>query len=78
MLWRSVVSAGVLQVRVTVFPLRMARKSEGGLGNSREGGSGAPVWAQPASNTQRIATKPSLQAVIGRKRSSKERSEEKE
>jgi hypothetical protein len=56
----------------------MARKSEGGLGNSREGGSGVPVWAQLESHTQRIATKPGLQAVIGRKRSSEERSEEKE
>src|SRR5208283_333583 len=48
----SVVSAGSLQVRVTKFPLRATRRSEAGLGNSSDGGSGTPVWAQPASSRQ--------------------------
>src|ERR1035438_3903411 len=48
MLWRSVVWVGWLQVRVTRFPLRLARRSVGGLGSSNDGGSGGPNWAQLA------------------------------
>src|ERR1039458_4702749 len=51
-LWRSVVSVGSLQLSVTRLPLRLARRSAGGLGSSRDGGSGGPVWAQPANSRQ--------------------------
>lgn len=36
---------GSVQVRVTCSPLRIARKSEGGFGNSSEGGCGGPIVA---------------------------------
>jgi hypothetical protein len=32
-------------MRVTCSPLRVARKSEGGFGNSSEGGCGGPIVA---------------------------------
>src|SRR5208283_1511855 len=52
MLWRSVVRVGSLQLRVTRLPLRLARRSDGGLGSSSDGGSGGPSWAQLASKRQ--------------------------
>ena len=50
-LCRSVVRAGIVQVRVTLSPLRAARKSDGDFGNSSEGGSGAPIEAHPVNQT---------------------------
>src|SRR5207237_4612582 len=41
-LCRSVVSAGIVQVRRTLPPLRVARRSVGGFGNWSEGGCGGP------------------------------------
>src|SRR5258708_35065434 len=37
----------MVQVRVTLSPLRTARRSAGGCGNSSEGGRGGPIEAQP-------------------------------
>src|SRR5208282_2223904 len=54
MLWRSVVTVGSLQLRVTRLPLRLARRSFGGLGSSSDGGSGGPSWAQLASSRQSV------------------------
>src|SRR5208282_1008919 len=39
-------------MRVTRLPLRLARRSVGGLGSSSDGGNGGPSWAQPASSKQ--------------------------
>jgi hypothetical protein len=36
---------GIVQVRVMCAPLRVARRSEGGFGNSNEGGCGGPIVA---------------------------------
>src|SRR5581483_424672 len=44
---RSVVSLGVVQVRRTLSPLRVARRSATGFGSSREGGKGGPGEPQP-------------------------------
>src|SRR5579872_3000595 len=49
MLWRSVVLAGIVHVKVTLSPFRCARRSEGGFGNSSDGGVGGPIEAHPAS-----------------------------
>ena len=54
-LCRSVVCAGIVQVRVTLSPLRAARRSLGGLGNSSEGGKGGPIDAQPVSQSKALA-----------------------
>jgi len=43
---RSVVRMGTLQVRVTRFPFRVARRSRGGLGRSSDGGCGGAMVAQ--------------------------------
>src|ERR1019366_9097794 len=43
---------GSLQFSVTRLPLRVARRSVGGLGSSSDGGSGGPVWAQLVSSRQ--------------------------
>jgi uncharacterized membrane protein len=45
---RSVVTLGIVQVRVTRSPLRTARRSVGGLGSSSEGGCGGPIVAHAA------------------------------
>jgi len=45
---RSVVRSGIVQLSVTALPLRAARRSLGGFGNSSEGGNGGPIDAQPA------------------------------
>jgi hypothetical protein len=50
-LWRSVVRAGIVQVSVTLSPLRDAWRSVGGFGNSSDGGSGAPIEAHPLAHT---------------------------
>ena len=42
---RSVVTLGIVQVRVTRSPLRAARRSVGGFGNSSDGGCGGPIVA---------------------------------
>src|SRR5271157_2765364 len=47
--WRSVVTAGIVQVSVTPAPLRVARKSDGGCGRSSDGGFGGPIVAHAAS-----------------------------
>jgi hypothetical protein len=43
------VTEGTVQVNKTLSPLRWAPRSDGGFGSSREGGSGGPTDAQPAS-----------------------------
>jgi hypothetical protein len=43
---RSVVIIGTVQVSVTLLPLRVARRSCGGLGKLREGGCGGAIVAQ--------------------------------
>jgi hypothetical protein len=50
-LCRSVVRAGIVQVSVTLSPLRDACRSVGGFGNSSDGGSGAPIEAHPLAHT---------------------------
>ena len=45
MVSRSVVAIGTVQVRVTRPPLRSARKSDGGLGKSSDGGCGGAMLA---------------------------------
>jgi hypothetical protein len=50
-LCRSVVRAGIVQVSVTLSPLRTACRSVGGFGNSSDGGSGAPIEAHPLAHT---------------------------
>src|SRR6202042_1744756 len=45
MVFRSVVTLGTVQVRVMWSPLRVARRSEGGLGKSSDGGCGGPIVA---------------------------------
>src|SRR5580700_12134563 len=45
------VRAGMVQVSVTLSPLRAARKLTGGRGNSSEGGSGGPIDAHPVKQT---------------------------
>jgi hypothetical protein len=50
-LCRSVVRAGIVQVSVTLSPLRAACRSVGGFGNSSDGGSGAPIEAHPLAHT---------------------------
>ena len=40
---RSVVRVGSVQINVTEFPFRLARKSVGAFGSSSEGGIGGPV-----------------------------------
>lgn len=45
--WRSVVTLGTVQVRVTRLPLRTARRSDGGLGKYSEGGCGGFIVAHP-------------------------------
>lgn len=42
---RSVVTVGIVQVSVTLFPLRDARTSVGGVGKLSDGGSGGPIFA---------------------------------
>jgi len=42
---RSVVTLGTVQLRITRSPLRTARRSEGGFGNSNDGGRGNPIVA---------------------------------
>src|SRR5438067_1836892 len=63
-LCRSVVMAGIVQVRVTVAPLRAARKSKGGFGKSSEGGNGGPIVAHEAS----IRAVPQLRTEAKRER----------
>jgi hypothetical protein len=46
---RSVVTVGIVHVSVTLSPLRVARKSEGGLGNSSDGGCGGAIVAHAVS-----------------------------
>jgi hypothetical protein len=41
----------MVQVRVTLSPLRAARKSEGAFGNSSEAGNGGPTEAHPVNQT---------------------------
>src|SRR5271169_2301159 len=40
---------------MTLSPLRAARRSEGRLGNSSEGGSGGPIEAQPVNQVNAVA-----------------------
>jgi hypothetical protein len=51
-LCRSVVRSGTLHVSVTRSPLREARKSDGGFGNSSDGGLGGPIDAHPQRQKQ--------------------------
>jgi len=54
----SVVTPGSVHVRVTRSPLRVARKSEGGFGNARDGGCGGPIVAHAVNiNSAPIARK---------------------
>ena len=46
-LCRSVVREGIVQVSVTLSPLRAACRSEGGFGSSSDGGNGGPIEAHP-------------------------------
>src|ERR1022692_4591067 len=41
----------MVQLSVTLSPLRAARKSDGARGNSSEGGRGGPIEAHPANQT---------------------------
>src|SRR5882724_10554440 len=51
----SVVSVGSVQVRTTLLPLRIAWRSETGVGNSSEGGKGGLGAAQPTKKAQRAS-----------------------
>jgi len=48
---RSVVIVGTVHVSVTRSPLRVARRSDGGFGNSSDGGRGGPIDAHPANQS---------------------------
>lgn len=65
--WRTVVREGMVQVSTTLSPLRAARRSEGGLGNSSEGGSGGPIEAQPVQNEVAIASSKVARKVLIRR-----------
>jgi hypothetical protein len=65
--WRTVVRDGIVQLSSTLSPLRTARRSDGGLGTSSDGGSGGPIEAQPvqikvAATSSRVAR----EMLIGR------------
>src|SRR5258708_36860678 len=45
----------MVQVRVILSPLRVARRSAGGCGNSNEGGRGGPIEAQPVNPVNALA-----------------------
>jgi hypothetical protein len=52
----------MVQVSKTLSPLRAARKSAGGLGNSNDGGRGGPIAAHP-NNTSGVI--PSSNLPVG-------------
>src|SRR5690348_15662582 len=56
---RSVVWRGTVQTRVTVSPLREARRSCTGWGRSREGGKGTPGVPQPS---RHASSRPAMEA----------------
>src|SRR5206468_927876 len=60
---RSVVIVGIVQVRLTRSPLRVARKSVGGFGSSNEGGCGGPIVAHAARINVVLTAKTSLCAM---------------
>ena len=60
---RSVVTVGIVQVRLTRSPLREARKSAGGFGSSNDGGCGGPIVAHAASIKVVLTAKASLCAM---------------
>src|ERR1700691_2550186 len=53
----------MVQVSKTLSPLRAARKSAGGLGNSNDGGRGGPIAAHP-NNTSGVIPSSSLPVGI--------------
>jgi len=65
---RSVVVVGIVQVRVTFLPFREARRSDGGLGRSSDGGRGGPIVAQAAniSGANQASQKPNLERLMRR------------
>jgi hypothetical protein len=63
-----VVSAGTVQVSTTLSPLRAARKSVGGLGNSSDGGRGGPIAAHPANTSGASATTSFLASLMRKKK----------
>src|SRR5215470_15287207 len=58
--WRSIVCTGTAQVRKTRSPFLSARRSEGGFGSSRDGGTGGPMEAQATRKQMSVAAAPRL------------------
>jgi hypothetical protein len=59
----SVLRRGIVQVKVTSFPLRTAARSVALSGRSSEGGWGAPGMPHPASNAAAVSAAIAIIAV---------------